>query len=262
MEGEQTRGELLRSRALIILGLSGLAVAQPLLDLFGNNPEFFVAGNYSRAQIVGFALLIALVPPLVGIGVTAAGHVRRSAGRHVVFGVVVGGLARRLRARRAAHPGVDATLLVFVAAIAAGVGVAVLVVRARGAQLFVSYLAAANLLFVGSFLFLSPTAELVAGGSAEDLGSVDVPALRGPVVVVVLDEFPAATIMRADGSLNAERYPGIRRARRREHVVPQRFEPVQPHSSRRADDPHRHVGDEDDLPTLSGPSPQPVHPAR
>ena len=53
MEGERTRGELLRSRALIILGLSGLAVAQPLLDLFGNNPEFFVAGNYSRAQIVG-----------------------------------------------------------------------------------------------------------------------------------------------------------------------------------------------------------------
>ena len=42
--------------------VSGLAVAQPLLDLFGNNPEFFVAGNYSRAQIVGFALLIALVP--------------------------------------------------------------------------------------------------------------------------------------------------------------------------------------------------------
>ncbi len=86
---------------------------------------------------------------------------------------------------------------------------AVLVIRTRGARLFVSYLAAANLLFVGSFLFFSPTSELVSGGSTGDLGTVDVPALRGPVVVIVLDEFPAATIMRADGSLNADRYPGF-----------------------------------------------------
>ncbi len=64
----------MRTRAFIILGLSGLAVTQPLLDLFGQNPEFFVAGNYSRAQIVWFALLIALVPPLVGIAATALAH--------------------------------------------------------------------------------------------------------------------------------------------------------------------------------------------
>jgi hypothetical protein len=209
VEGEQTRGELLRSRALIILGLSGLAVAQPLLDLFGNNPEFFVAGNYSRAQIVGFALLIAVVPPLVGIGVTAAAtFVDRRAGT-IVFAVVVAALAGAFVLAVLRTLEIDATLIVFAAAIAAGVGVAVLVVRTRGAQLFMSYLAAANLLFVGSFLFLSPTSELVAGGASEDLGSVDVPAVGGPVVMVVLDEFPAATIMRADGSLNAARYPGI-----------------------------------------------------
>ncbi len=40
-------------------------------------------------------------------------------------------------------------------------------------------------------------------------GDVSVPALRGPVVVIVLDEFAAATLMRADGSLNEERYPGF-----------------------------------------------------
>ena len=62
----------LRTRSLVILGLSSLAVAQPLLDLFGRNPEFFVAGNYSTGQIVWFALLITLVPPLVGIAAIAA----------------------------------------------------------------------------------------------------------------------------------------------------------------------------------------------
>ena len=104
---------------------------------------------------------------------------------------------------------VDSTAIVLTLALVAGVGVAVLVIRTRGGQLFASYLAAANLLFVGSFLFLSPTSELVAGESDGDIGSVEVPALRGPVVVIVLDEFPAATIMRRDGSINAERYPGF-----------------------------------------------------
>ena len=209
MAGERTRADVLRSRALIILGLSGLAVTQPLLDLFGNNPEFFVAGNYSRGQIIAFALLVVLVPPLVGIGLTAAAtFIDRWAGT-IVFAVVSAALAGAFVLAVLRTLDVDATVVVFAVAVVAGVGIAVLVVRTRGAQLFVSYLAAANLLFLGSFLFLSPTSELVAGGSAGDVDEVDVPAPEGPVVVIVLDEFPASTIMRGDGSLNAERYPGF-----------------------------------------------------
>jgi Sulfatase len=209
VEGERTRSELLRSRALIILGLSGLAVAQPLLDLFGKNPEFFVAGNYSRGQIVIFALLIVLVPPLVGIAVTAAAAAISPRAGTIACGVVSAALAGAFVLAVLRTVEIDATVLVFALAVAGGVGVAFLVLKTRGAQLFISYLAAANLLFLGSFLFLSPTAELVAGGSTDDIGSVDVPVPDGPVVVLVLDEFPAATIMRADGSINAERYPGF-----------------------------------------------------
>ncbi len=212
MAGEKPGGELvgvLRTRAFVILGLSGLAVAQPLLDLFGKNPEFFVAGNYSRGQIVAFALLITLVPPLVGIALTAVATVIDRRAGTVVFGVVAAALAGAFVLAVLRTLDVDATILVFALAIACGLGIAVLIIRTRGARLFASYLAAANLLFVGSFLFFSPTSELVSGGSTGDLGSIDVPPLRGPVVVIVLDEFPAATIMRADGSLNADRYPGF-----------------------------------------------------
>ena len=212
MAAEQTGGELfgvLRTRAFVILGLSGLAVAQPLLDLFGKNPEFFVAGNYSRGQIVAFALLITLVPPLVGIALTAVATVIDRRAGTIVFGVVCAALAGAFVLAVLRTLDVDATLLVFALAVAGGLGIAALIIRTRGARLFASYLAAANLLFVGSFLFFSPTSELVSGGSTGDLGSVHVPPLRGPVVVVVLDEFPAATIMRADGSLNTDRFPGF-----------------------------------------------------
>ncbi len=212
MDGERTGGELvgvLRSRALVILGLSGLAVAQPLLDLFGKNPEFFVAGNYSRGQIVVFALLITLVPPLVGIALTAVATVIDRRAGTIAFGVVSAALAGAFVLAVLRTLDIDAPVVVFVLALVGGLGVAALIIRTRGARLFASYLAVANLLFIGSFLFFSPTSELVSGGSTDDLGSVEVPPLSGPVVVIVLDEFPATTIMRADGSLNTDRYPGF-----------------------------------------------------
>ncbi len=199
----------MRTRALIILGLSGLAVAQPLLDLFGQNPEFFVAGNYSRAQIVWFALLITLVPPLVGIGATVLATLVSETLGTIVFVTVVVALATAFGLALLRTLGLDQIVLVGVLALLVGAGVAVLVVRTRGIRLFVSYLAAANLLFLGSFFFLSPTSELVAGGSSGDVGDISLPALQAPVVVIVLDEFAAATLMRADGSLDEERYPGF-----------------------------------------------------
>ncbi len=76
-------------------------------------------------------------------------------------------------------------------------------------RLLVSYLAVANVFFLATFLFFSPSSELVAGATSVDVGDVDVPRPAGPVVLVVLDELPAATIMRGDGTLNDERYPGF-----------------------------------------------------
>ena len=91
-----------------------------------------------------------------------------------------------------------------------GVGAAALVIRRRGMQLFVSYLAVANLFFVGSFIFLSETSELIAGGPGGRRGGGRRSAARWPGRrSIVLDELPAATLMRADGSLNEERYPGF-----------------------------------------------------
>ena len=200
---------VVRTRAFVILGLCALAVAQPLLDLFGKNPEFFVAGNYSSAQIVSFALIIVIVPPAVGIGLVAiAAFIDRRVGT-VVFGVVVALLAGAFVLAILRTLDVDVVVLVFLVALVGGIGLALLVLRTSGARLFFSYLAVANLVFVGLFLFGSRTAELVSGESAKDLGEVSVPALKGPVVVIVLDEMPAATIMRSDGTINADRFPGF-----------------------------------------------------
>ncbi|MBA3605592.1 MAG: hypothetical protein H0W46_06400, partial [Acidimicrobiia bacterium] len=199
----------LRTRAFVILGLTSVAVAQPLLDLFGRNPEFFVAGRYSTSQIVAFALAVTLVVPAVLIGLTAlAGAISTRAGT-IVYAAVVALLAAVLVMAVLRTIGVDAAVVVLLAAAAAGLALAALVLRTTGGRLLASYLAVANVFFVGSFLFLGETSQLVAGGGAGDLGRVDVPTPPGPVVWIVLDEMPATTIMRADGSINEERYPGF-----------------------------------------------------
>src|SRR5690606_5207132 len=53
--------------AAVLIGLAGVAITRPLLDLFGNNPTFFVAGNYGRRQIVMFALVVGFVPGAVAV---------------------------------------------------------------------------------------------------------------------------------------------------------------------------------------------------
>ena len=199
----------LRTRSFVVLGLSSLAVAQPLLDLFGRNPEFFVAGNYSTGQIVWFALIITLVPPLIGIAsITIATVINRRAGT-IVYGVVVAVLGAAFVLALLRTIGVNPVVLVVVVALAGGAAAVVLALRTHAGRLLLSYLAVANIAFVAMFLFISPTSKLIAGGGSDDIGNVTVPEVGGPVVVLVLDEFPAATIMRPDGTINGDRFPGF-----------------------------------------------------
>ena len=198
--------------ALIVLGLSGLAVTQPMLDLVGSNAEFFVAGNYSTSQIVTFALVVAIAPPLVGIlVVVGAAFVDRRAGS-MALAVVTAVFAAGLVLAVLRSLGVDALWLVAALAIGLALTAGWLVWRFQVARMFAAYLSVANLLFVGTFLFLSQSSALVVGsGATDEVGDVSVPDLDGPVVVIILDELPAATIMEGDGTISAERYPGFAR---------------------------------------------------
>lgn len=199
----------LARRAFVILGMSGLAVTQPLLDVFGNNPEFFVAGNYSSGQIIWFALIVTVLPPLLGIAVVAAAAAASHRAGTIAFAVVVAVFAVALVLVIVRTLGLNPIVLVIGLTALGGAALALVVVRTQGGRLFASYLAVANLAFVGLFLFGSPTSDLLAGATRGDLGEISVPELAGPVVVIVLDEFPAATIMRADGTINGDRFPGF-----------------------------------------------------
>ncbi len=196
-------------QAAVVFGLTALAVTQPVLDLFGRNPTFFVAGGYGRKQIVAFAVVITVVPGLViWLATTLPGLVHRRAATvlHHLRVALLGGLFGLVLARTL---GLDGAAAAFGFAALVGAAVALTEARWRPARQFLAYLAVSNVVFLLLFLVASPTTELLRGATYADAGDVMVPPLDGPVTVIVLDEFPLASVLRPDGTINEVRFPNL-----------------------------------------------------
>jgi hypothetical protein len=54
-----------RGRVVALWALLGVGVTQPILDLYGSNPEVFIAGRVTTGGIVIFALLVTFGPVAV-----------------------------------------------------------------------------------------------------------------------------------------------------------------------------------------------------
>jgi hypothetical protein len=196
-----------------LLGLAGVAITQPILDLFGRNPEFFIAGRYQVSQIVTFGLLVALVPGLIAVLITTVAWLTNARVGVVLHCVAIALFAFLLGLVVLGNFGVAVLWQVGPGAALLAAVVVWLERTRKQARTLLSYLAVGNVAFLLLFLFGSPTAEIVSKGGGGEVSTtgVVVPPLHGPVVFVILDEFPVATLMQADGALNAERYPNFAR---------------------------------------------------
>ncbi|MCZ7531337.1 MAG: sulfatase-like hydrolase/transferase [Acidimicrobiia bacterium] len=195
---------------LEIFALCGFAIAQPVLDVFGKAPSEFVFRGAGAADIVVFGLIVTFVPALILWVIEAVvGLVNRRARRwaHTAFLAVLAGLFVLLLVKEAS--GLRGLLLA-VLALAAGAGFGYLYLRVESTRTWLAYASIAPLLFLGLFLFSSPVSKLLGGNEAEaaQLDGIENPA---PVVLVILDEFPLASLIDADGELDSELYPNFTR---------------------------------------------------
>jgi hypothetical protein len=197
----------------VLFGLAGVAITQPLLDLLGRNPPFFVAGRYEASQIVWFAVIVAMAPAAAVFGVTALAGLLHRRGAPFYHGVGVALLAGLFALVLCRSLRLDGVIYVVPVVVGAAVTVAVVEWRSRLARQFLAWLAAGNVAFVVLFLTTSPTARLIGADDevAGQQGQVTVPPLEGPVILIVLDEFPVTAIMRGDGSIIDTRYPNLAR---------------------------------------------------
>lgn len=205
--GEGTTRELLIGGAHLG-ALWAFAFAQPLLDLLGKNPDFFVARSNTAGDIVVLALFVLFVPPLALLALEAlvlAADRRAYRGLHLGL---VALLAAVFFVEAEKRVFTSPTALIVLVALAFGALVAYGLVRTRFVRGLLDVLALAPLVFAVIFLFFSDTSKLVLPQeNASALGSrVESDA---PVVLVVFDEFPTATLMRPDGRIDARRFPNF-----------------------------------------------------
>jgi hypothetical protein len=194
---------------LELLALTGLAIAQPVLDVFGRSPETFVLEGAGTGSIIAFCLIICLGPPFVLLlGASVTNAFGRGVRRWVQ--VVVLSLLFALFALQVIKKSLDvhgAPLVIASVLLAAGFGAVYL--RAESARLWVRYLSPAPLLFAVLFLVTSQVSPLLSASSVST-AKVEVGSPH-PVIVLTLDEFPLDSIMRSDGTIDAELYPGFAR---------------------------------------------------
>jgi hypothetical protein len=189
--------------------LWALAVAQPLFDLLGRNPEFFAARGSPPGDIVAFALLVTFVPPLALLGLEwLAGLVGPALAWAVHLALVtllVGAIGLQVL-----EP--SATIVAIAVAIVLGSGAALAYARLPAARSLLTVLGPVPIVFVAVFLVFSDLSRLVFPGTT-DVQAASVHA-RAPVVLVIFDELPVHSLMDANERIDARRYPNFARLAR------------------------------------------------
>lgn len=194
-------------RLLVLTGLGTAAFAAPLLDIFGRNPEVFVANRTSSGEIALFGLLITLViPALAFLILWLTGKIGGRA-QDIVYRVTVAGLSVATGFVISRQVFSDSTILAVVLALWVAV---VVIVLSRKAEGVLAWFALALPVVLAMFLFTSPTGRLIWAQPEVVAGSVPVenPA---PIVMVQLDEMPVASIMDPNGEVNAALFPNFAR---------------------------------------------------
>ncbi len=195
------------ARFLELLGVCGIAVAQPTFDLLGKNAGLFVAWNTTVPRALFLIGVVILVPALALFAVEVLiGLVipRARAMVHVVLlalgvGVIV---AEALKHATDLSPGVLIAL-----GIAGALVVTFALARYLSLRTWLRYLSVAPIGFAALLLFASP-AKKVVFDSHPPAASVTV---REPhrVVMIVMDELPVTSILDGHGQIDAELFPNF-----------------------------------------------------
>jgi hypothetical protein len=196
-------------RFVHLTAIWAFGVTQPVLALVDGNPDLLLARGATRLDLVLFAILVTVaVPVLVLAYCWFVGRLSRWAG-DVLYLVALGACLAPLAARavKLVDPALVIALCLVAVFAAAGV---VLYARSRAARLFVGYSIILPVVAAAAFVHGLPTLTEDAEAAPSEV-EVSSPV---PVVVILLDELPAVSLMTRSGDLDAARYPAFARLAR------------------------------------------------
>lgn len=195
-------------RLAVITGLGAVAFVAPLLDIYGKNPEVFVANRSSSTEIFVFGLIVALLIPLVGWAVLTTTAAIGGRAPDIAFWTMVGilSIGAGFVISRQMLP--DGTLVAILVGVLVGVFLFWLA-RTIDLVFIIASLAVPVLLVM--FVSTSASARLIWQEPEPDAqAGTDVGAAHN-IVMLQLDEMPLASIVEPDGTINEKLFPNFAR---------------------------------------------------
>ncbi|HWC12949.1 MAG TPA: sulfatase-like hydrolase/transferase [Acidimicrobiales bacterium] len=193
---------------LELLTLCAFVVAQPVLGFLARGSELLIFRDAGPADIVLMVVVVTLGPPLVlfvlevTTGFLFSSRARSSLHLAFVAGLV-GTFALQLLQRTVSPPGLAVLALSALTAVLA----AAVYVRWEPIRLWMRLASPAPVVFASLFLFTSPVSGLLTAPGHVIASNPGGTAL--PVVLMVLDELPLASLLDQDGTIDARLYPNI-----------------------------------------------------
>ena len=188
--------------------LWAFAVAQPVYDLLGRNPTFFVAHRAGPADLVLFALVVSLGPvAILALLFGTFARIGVGSGWPLVAAVAV--LVSLVALPPLHRAGGMPTWMVFAGAGGLGVLAALVYARLATMRSILTALTPAVLVFPLVFLLHSPVSRLLR----PEAGTIRASGVRHapPIVFVVFDGLALTSLLDASGAVDAVRYPAFAR---------------------------------------------------
>ena len=197
---------MIRRHFLTYLALSTMAIAQPVMDLYGKNPTVFSAAKMSTLETTLFIVVVMLVPALVA---TALDFGTRWFGPKVNESMrlcLVGGFSLLLGMAVARWLNLDGNF----GSIVLGVVFAIVLPRLYDTRKVVRewsrWLAVLSVAVLANGVLQLQPILFASNGPTTDavVGNKDVSVFQ-----VIFDEFPLYALLDKDGNINADRFPSF-----------------------------------------------------
>jgi hypothetical protein len=206
--------QMLKQRWLVeylhFLALLNLAVAQPLYELIGGDPDFLVVRDSTFAELIIAVIVISFLLPaiLLLIGL-AAGWISQRLREFIhlffiatLFSLI---LLRAFNLTLALH-GVSIVVLAGIA----GALFAYLYYSFAVLRTFLTWLGAVAVIIPALFLLNSDVEKAVAAPPPISLKKSNATT---PVVLIIFDELPLSSLLNAEGDIDSLRYPNFAQLR-------------------------------------------------
>jgi hypothetical protein len=192
-----------------LAALWAITFVQPLLDLLGKNPDFFVARGNSPGDILILAIGFTLFPPLVMLAIEWIAKLIGPRVYYAVHFLFFWGIATFLFIGIESNFFEGPTILLVGLALILGALFAYAVFRVVFLKNLMDILIVAPVVILLLFIFASessdaifPKEESVSVGATTDSTT--------PVVWVIFDELPSYTLMTKDDQIDGQRFPNFK----------------------------------------------------